>query len=92
MSEIRGQNRNALPALWLILPVVERRTFYDPAMTVRNLPGLWAAEAINVCCARRTGLFVNGGSLPSLTQAVWRRFSYPNNWKEPGAMDLEATG
>ena len=29
---------------------------------------------------------------PSLTQAVWKRFSYPNNWKEPGAMDLEATG
>ena len=26
-----------------------------------------------------------------LTQAVWKRFSYPNNWKEPGAMDLEAT-
>jgi hypothetical protein len=24
-------------------------------------------------------------------QAVWKRFSYPNNWKEPGAMDLEAT-
>jgi hypothetical protein len=31
----------------------------------------------------RLGLF--------LTQAVWKRFSYPNNWKEPGAMDLEAT-
>ena len=27
-----------------------------------------------------------------LTQAVWKRFSYPNNWKEPGAMNLEATG
>jgi hypothetical protein len=25
-------------------------------------------------------------------QAVWKRFSYPNNWKEPGAMNLEATG
>jgi hypothetical protein len=27
-----------------------------------------------------------------LTQAVWKRFSYPNNCKQPGAMDLEATG
>jgi hypothetical protein len=25
-------------------------------------------------------------------QAVWKRFSYPNNCKQPGAMDLEATG
>jgi len=26
------------------------------------------------------------------TQAVWKRFSYPNNCKQPGAMDLEAIG
>ena len=30
--------------------------------------------------------------LPVLTQAVWKRFSYPNNCKQPGAMDLEETG
>ena len=24
-------------------------------------------------------------------QAVWKRFSYPNNCRQPGAMDLEAT-
>jgi len=27
-----------------------------------------------------------------LTQAVWKRFSYPNNCKQPGEMDLDATG
>jgi hypothetical protein len=27
-----------------------------------------------------------------MTQAVWKRFSYPNNCKQPGAMDLEAIG
>jgi hypothetical protein len=27
-----------------------------------------------------------------LTQTVWKRFSYPNNYKQLGAMDLEATG
>jgi len=26
-----------------------------------------------------------------LTQAVWKRFSYPNNSKQPGVMDLDAT-
>jgi hypothetical protein len=26
------------------------------------------------------------------TQAVWKRFSYPNNCKQPGAMDLGAIG
>jgi hypothetical protein len=26
------------------------------------------------------------------TQAVWKRFSYPNNCKQPGVMDLDATG
>ena len=25
-------------------------------------------------------------------QAVWKRFSYPNNCKQPGVMDLDATG
>jgi hypothetical protein len=29
---------------------------------------------------------------PLSSQAVWKRFSYPNNCKQPGAMDLEATG
>jgi|HubBroStandDraft_5_1064220.scaffolds.fasta_scaffold33477_1 hypothetical protein len=27
-----------------------------------------------------------------LTQAVWKRFSYPNNYKQPGVMDLDAIG
>jgi hypothetical protein len=31
------------------------------------------------------------GALPLLTQAVWKRFSYPNNSKQPGVMDLDAT-
>jgi hypothetical protein len=30
--------------------------------------------------------------MPLPKQAVWKRFSYPNNWTEPGAMNLEATG
>jgi hypothetical protein len=30
--------------------------------------------------------------LPFLTQAVWKRFSYPDSCKQPGAMDLDATG
>jgi hypothetical protein len=25
-------------------------------------------------------------------QAVWKRFSYPNNCKQQGVMDLDATG
>ena len=29
---------------------------------------------------------------PVRVQAVWKRFSYPNNCKQPGAMDLEETG
>jgi hypothetical protein len=29
---------------------------------------------------------------PLRVQTVWKRFSYPNNCKQPGAMDLEATG
>jgi hypothetical protein len=29
---------------------------------------------------------------PLLTQAVWKRFSYPNNYKQPGVMDLDAIG
>ena len=31
-------------------------------------------------------------SVPLQTQAVWKRFSYPNNCKQPGVMDLDATG
>jgi hypothetical protein len=27
-----------------------------------------------------------------LTQPVWKRFSYPNNCRQPGVMDLDATG
>jgi hypothetical protein len=27
-----------------------------------------------------------------MTQAVWKRISYPNNCKRPGVMDLDATG
>jgi len=27
-----------------------------------------------------------------VTQAVWKRFSYPNNCRQPGVMDLDATG
>jgi hypothetical protein len=30
--------------------------------------------------------------LPLLTQAVWKRFSYPHNCKQPGVMDLDAAG
>jgi len=26
-----------------------------------------------------------------MIQAVWKRFSYPNNSKQPGVMDLDAT-
>jgi len=26
-----------------------------------------------------------------VAQAVWKRFSYPNNSKQPGVMDLDAT-
>jgi hypothetical protein len=29
---------------------------------------------------------------PLLTQAVWKRFSYPHNCKQPGVMDLDAAG
>jgi len=29
--------------------------------------------------------------LSRMTQAVWKRFSYPNNSKQPGVMDLDAT-
>jgi len=28
---------------------------------------------------------------PEMAQAVWKRFSYPNNSKQPGVMDLDAT-
>jgi len=30
------------------------------------------------------------GLLP-LTQPVWKRFSYPNEYKQPGVKDLDAT-
>jgi hypothetical protein len=39
-----------------------------------------------------SGLSSNATKGPSLTQAVWKRFSYPNNCKQPGVMDLDATG
>jgi len=29
--------------------------------------------------------------LPFLTQPVWKRFSYPNEYKQPGVKDLDAT-
>jgi hypothetical protein len=32
-----------------------------------------------------------GAAGPLMTQAVWKRFSYPNNCKQPGVMDLDAT-
>jgi hypothetical protein len=31
-------------------------------------------------------------AMPHWVQAVWKRFSYPNNCKQPGVMDLDATG
>jgi hypothetical protein len=31
-------------------------------------------------------------SCPFIIQPVWKRFSYPNNCKQPGVMDLDATG
>jgi hypothetical protein len=29
---------------------------------------------------------------PLRVQPVWKRFSYPNNCRQPGVMDLDATG
>jgi len=30
--------------------------------------------------------------VPLWVQAVWKRFSYPNNCKQQGVIDLDATG
>ena len=45
-----------------------------------------------VCFWENTGHRNSRRRLPFMTQAVWKRFSYPNNCKQPGAMDLEETG
>jgi hypothetical protein len=48
---------------------------------------------VDRCYASRDGMAASGGPLlPPLTQAVWKRFSYPNSCKQTGAMDLDATG
>jgi hypothetical protein len=41
---------------------------------------------------RAKGSRVSGPPGQLLTQAVWKRFSYPNNCKQPAVMDLDATG
>jgi len=39
-----------------------------------------------------TGRSVDIAKSSFLTQAVWKRFSYPNNCKQQGVIDLDATG
>jgi hypothetical protein len=55
---------------------------------VRDMP----TSTANVCSLRHFGSPVSARSGPLMTQAVWKRFSYPNNCKQQGVMDLDATG
>jgi hypothetical protein len=57
-------------------------------MHISDMAGL----ADDVRSRGQSGSAAKAGPIPLLTQAVWKRFSYPNNCKQPGAMDLEATG
>src|SRR5579859_1300545 len=47
--------------------------------------------ADDVRSLEQSGLDPKTPTLPFLTQAVWKRFPYPNNCKQPGVMDLDAT-
>ena len=50
-----------------------------------------AGPVCNVRCWGHNGSRISGPSGRLLTQPVWKRFSYPNEYKQPGVKDLDAT-
>src|SRR5580704_15122887 len=62
-------------------------------LTGRVFLGSWNRK--NYCLLVRrypTSRPSKGAAMSLMTQAVWKRFSYPNNYKQPGVMDLDAIG
>jgi hypothetical protein len=49
-------------------------------------------QSPHVRCRGQCRHAIQAEALLFWTQTVWKRFSYPNNYKQLGAMDLEATG
>jgi hypothetical protein len=50
-----------------------------------------ADPVVDVRFRGNSGSRASGPSGQLLTQPVWKRFSYPNEYKQPGVKDLDAT-
>jgi len=58
---------------------------------VDTVPGTTGAGALDVRLSSSSGPKADMPGGPLWVQAVWKRFSYPNNCKQPGVMDLDPT-